>query len=288
MKPGHFIRVLIIGIFSLLPIVSCWLPEEGNGPVSIIQVYYGDEIVNTDIPVDLGYSSVGYSDDFTFSVKNTSTEASLNLLGLPIIQISGTGFSVKTSPSFLLDPGESSDFTITCEPSEAKNYTGNVYIENDDEIKGDYQFSIAVEAGYGEMTVSSDDGGETQVLEDDEGYLDLGNHLTSSVPFGEDYEYTVLFLIENNSNFTIGLTGDPVIGLSLDTDNSGGDTGTFFVTTPPDNTTIAPGESTLFAVTMSFARLSSGTTVFDVVIPNSNIISGDYNFKVEINTMSIQ
>lgn len=81
---------------------------------------------------DFGGCAIGQFIDKEFFIHNTG-ESPLTLTGNPLVQVTGTGFSVLTQPAVnIIPPGQSVPFTIRFQPGALGNFNGTVSIPHSD------------------------------------------------------------------------------------------------------------------------------------------------------------
>ncbi|MDV7186511.1 LamG-like jellyroll fold domain-containing protein [Lutibacter sp. TH_r2] len=125
----------------------------------------GDNTPSATDDTDFGSVGSGFSVDHTFTIYNTGNNTTtLNLLGTPIVDISGSSdFSIQTQPSSnSIIGGNSLTFVVRYSPSSNGTVFATISITNTDSNEDPYNFSIQ---GTGVVPLTAGPGGITTDLQ---------------------------------------------------------------------------------------------------------------------------
>ncbi len=196
----------------------------------------------------------------TFTIQNTGT-ASLNL-SAPIV--TGTGFSLTSSPTSPVAAGGSTTFQVTFDPSVNGLSTGTISIANDDSDENPYNFSIQ---GIGVDPEIDVQGNGLSIVDGD---------LTPDFTDHTRMPDALVCGGTSSSTFTIFNTGTTTLTLSNPT-FAGGAAADFTLTTAPA-LSVAPGGNTTFTVTCDPSAAGNQNTTLSIV--NNDCDENPYNFLI--------
>jgi alpha-tubulin suppressor-like RCC1 family protein len=113
-----------------------------NTELPEIQVVQGTTPIDNDGSYDFGSLEFMASLDVPFTIKNLG-QVNLELTGIPIVTVSGDGFSVPSQPISPVTPLGSSGFKIRIAPNSLGEYSGDVSIANSDPDENPYTFNVS-------------------------------------------------------------------------------------------------------------------------------------------------
>ncbi len=196
-------------ISSLPQAVLAEINIKGNGVV----ITQGSATASEENHTDFG--SVDKNGGFisrTFVIENLGTE-DLILTGMTLVNISGPNaldFFVSADPASTIPPNSSTSFSIMFDPSATGIHTATVSIPNNDEDENPFTFLIQGTGAAPEINVK---GNGIDISNEDEtpSLSDYTNFGAQDITSGT-IERT--FIIQNNGNSNLILTGDPLIEIS--------------------------------------------------------------------------
>jgi uncharacterized repeat protein (TIGR01451 family) len=217
---------------------------------------------------DFEGATVGYETvEHTFTITNTG-EGVLHLDGDPRVEITGdiADFTVNPQPGEEVDPGETTTFVITFDPTEPGLREATVSISSNDPDDDPYTFDIQGAGTEPEMDVRWNgipipDGNNPPSIAD-------GTDFEGATVGYETVEHT--FTIANTGEGVLYLDGDPRVDIT-------GDTADFTVDPQPDEE-VAPDGTTTFKIT--FAPTAPGLREATVSI-SSNDPDHPYTFNIQ-------
>lgn len=198
--------------------------------IRIVDNSSGGLLVNKYSVVNYGSTVLNNPVDHVFMIHNDGN-ATLSITN-PTMIVSGTGFSLASSPPSSIAAGGSGSFTVRFLSATAGTFNGSISINNNDPNNNPFPFSVTATASTQQVPRIrvTDDGGTT-------------------LPHGSIYHFgTVLasqwvertFRIWNDGNATLSLGGI-----------SGGGTGFSVIQSPPSS--ISPGASGTFRISFTSA-----------------------------------
>ncbi|HEX7260226.1 MAG TPA: choice-of-anchor D domain-containing protein, partial [Luteolibacter sp.] len=214
----------------------------------------------TDIPdagsIDYGNVLVGTSSSFTYTIKNTGDG---DLIGISITK-SGANeadFTIITPPAATVVPGDSTTFVLEFTPGGTGSRSAAIQIANDDSDESPFDINLTGIGTTPEISVEQP--------------------LATDIPNAGSQSYgSVLVGTGSSLTYTIKNTGDgDLTGISII--KSGTHAADFTVTTPPA-ATVAPGDSTTFA--LEFTPGAVGTRSAAIHIVNND--SDENPFGIEV------
>lgn len=187
-----------------------------------ISVWDGQAPVAPSALVDLGHTPLAMPLEHTFTIINQG-EAAL-LLDSPILP---TGWELAAAPAAELAPSGSTSFTIRLPAAAAGRYSGHIVLPSNDPWAGLFTFGVTAAVALPELQVSV---GEQRLA--DGGRLAFGN-----TPIGTPVDRVITITNAGSADLTLG----PDILLPDG----------YTLQAPPDQYTLAPGQSTQFTVRLT-------------------------------------
>ena len=206
----------------------------------------------------------------TYEIRNVGGDV-LSLTGNPIVTLDNDGHSyleIISQPALsVLQPGESTTFTVSYQSAAAGYHTGTITIENDDPFNETYSFAIGAAVSGPVMLVRGNamnilNGDNTASMSD---FTDFGtiNYNTSR---------TRSFEVRNNGTTNLLLTGNPRVVIT-------GDDAAYFDVSSQPQATVTPGQGRPFSVRFT----GSAVGVFNAIVSIENNDPGAslYYFHVQ-------
>jgi hypothetical protein len=207
----------------------------------------------------------------TFVIHNNGTGV-LNLNGSPLVSINGANaddFTLLDNPHPSIDRGDSTEFVIKFDPSDAGLRTATVSIANDDPDENPYVFDIQ---GYGTAASEMDVLGNNMSIADGDttpspaNLTDFGDVRVD----GEGIAHT--FVIHNTGNGVLRLSGSPLIRIS-------GPNADDFTLLDSPRSSIDGGDSTEFVI--RFVPNDEGLRTAKIRIVNNDTDEVLYDFAIQ-------
>lgn len=219
-----------------------------------ISLSIGGVPIPSESTVAVDSTALGHSVDEIFTISNTG-DFELNLTGSPAVTVTGD-FAIASYPSAsILQPGESTTFTIRFTPSVYGVSYGTVVIPSSDLLNTPFTFQVmgntsAPVIGLRRGLIAIANGGSVPTD-------------TTFVGLYRDISYKIY----NYGESPLQLTGSPRVTA----------TGSYSVQTQPDSV-IAGGSLSIFVIrfTPTSAGLSSGT----ISIENNDLLRNPFTFVV--------
>jgi hypothetical protein len=209
--------------------------------------------------ITVGSSLVGTPKDIVFTIENTGGYE-LNLIGNPIVNVTGSSLELKSDAPSVIPAGGSSTFTITFNPQSETLYTGGISIANSDLNENPYNFTINGSGGGApEMHVYS---GATEIYDITSVNYFLGYGIINQTN-------SLYFAIRNQGSGNLYLTGSPRVVV----------TGAAFSLNTDAPSIIAPGE--IKGVTINFTPTTVGNYFGNILIYNTDNDENPYNFNIQ-------
>ncbi|OKH38450.1 hypothetical protein NIES2119_10505 [[Phormidium ambiguum] IAM M-71] len=204
------------------------------------------------IPVDFGTAHVGKTLNKTFSIRNTSSEETLNITNVTLPK----GFSFEEELPDNLPPNSEQSFTINVDTSTAGTYEGDIIFETNDSDENPFNFVIK-----GTVNEESEiqEGGEVQIFD---GGTEINDGSTNLLDFGIvniEESLSKTFTVKNSSSSETLVLSNLTLpeGFSLE--------GEF-----PE--TVAPNSEANFTIKVDTTQITNweGTFSFDTSDPDRN------------------
>ncbi|MEM7111260.1 MAG: choice-of-anchor D domain-containing protein [Chloroflexota bacterium] len=238
---------------------------QGNG----LSIADGDATPDVVDDTDFGSITIGSTIVKTYTIENLGA-AALNLTGSPAVSVGGTDaadFSVTAAPTTPIAAGTTTTFAVTFSPTTTGAKTAVISLANDDSDENPYTFTISGSSldveidvqGNGQSIVSGDVTPST---------ADATNFGSSPVAVGVTHS----FVIENQGNLTLNLTGSPLVAVM-------GSGAADFVVTAVPAANIAAAGSTSFDIT--FTPSTAGIRSATVSIANNDSDENSYTFAIQ-------
>ncbi len=228
----------------------------------------GDDPPSVANGTDFGGATVGLETvEHTFTIANTG-EGVLHLDGDPLVDITGdtADFTVDPQPDEEVDPGETTTFVITFDPTEPGLREATVSISSNDPDDDPYTFDIQGAGTEPEMEVSWN------------GVPVPDGNNPPSIANGTNFEEATVGLEAVTHTFTIANTGEGVLYLDgTPLVDITGDTADFTVDPQPGEE-VAPDGTTTFVIT--FDPTEPGLREATVSI-SSNDPDHPYTFNIQ-------
>jgi hypothetical protein len=234
----------------------------------------GAQVTGKGVVIALGDSSPGAADGTNFAgvdvnggtktrifkIRNTSGDTITLAPGTQgFISISGANagdFTVIRQPSRIIQPGQTTLFSVRFDPAAAGFSFSTVSFATDDSVDRSFAFdvrgtgiyigAINVFGGAGHAIV---DGAMTTRVADGTRF--------GSVAAAGDVSVTKTFVISNSGVGTLTLTGTPRVSIA------GADSSQFFVATDPAGS-VSPGGTTSFTVTFDPSAVGAQTALVSI------------------------
>lgn len=200
----------------------------------------------------------------TFTIRNTGT-LTLTIGAFTFSGANAGDFTLTTPPNPNILPGNSSNFTVTFDPSAVGLRTANLSFVNNDSDENPYNFAIQGTGTEQEIDVQ---GNLTSIVDNDNtpSLTDWTDFGTTSIGIGVTRTFTILNT--GSSTLTIGAI------------NITGGGGQFVLTTAP-SATVAPGGSTTFDITYTPSGLGASTA--NIQFTNNDSNENPYRFRIQGN-----
>ncbi len=218
----------------------------------------GDTTPDGFTDTDFGQLPVGESITRTFTINNLGNA---NLTVNDIV-VSGSGFALASSASSPVAGGASTSFDVSFTPITDGPVSGSVSIDNNDADENPFDFALAGDAFFPDITVRSD---TTDLINGDTTPDVADNTDFGAVTVGASR--SVQYLILNEGQGTINLTAP------ISVSGAG-----FSVSAQPADTSLAAFENTTF--TVSFDPLNSSAVSGTVSIPSDDVDENPFTFAV--------
>lgn len=217
-------------------------------------------------PTTADWTDFGSTDVTTGSLTRTFTIRNSGTLPLTVGAITFSGanaadFSVTISPNPSIAAGNSSNVTVTFDPSGVGLRTATMSIVNNDSDENPYNFAIQGTGTEQEMDVQ---GNAISIVNND-----ASPSLTDWTDFG-----STGVGVGVTRTFTILNTGTSTLNIGTITFSGG-----LFVLTTPPSATVAPGGSTTFVVTFTPTGLGLAGSTINIVNNDSN--ENPYRFNIQ-------
>ena len=210
------------------------------------------------IPVDFGTAHIGKTLNKTFSIRNTSSEETLNITNVTLPK----GFSFEEELPDSLPPNSEQSFTLNVDTSTVATYEGNIIFETNDSDENPFNFVIK---GTVNEEPEIQEGGEVQIFD---GGTEINDGNTNVLDFGivnVEESLSKTFTIKNSSSSETLVLSNLTLpeGFSLE--------GEF-----PQ--TVAPNSESTFTLKVDTTQVTNweGTFSFDTSDPDRN----PFDFKI--------
>lgn len=240
-----FTNVKLDGVRGVVPPTPNIVVLSDDGGAGSVFIAAGDRTPSLQDGTDFGRVNLSQSMVRTFTIRNTG-DAPLELTGSPRVEIIGNGrarFTVLSTPSGVLRPGESTSFSVLFVPNDTRLKPATIKVLTDDPDQGNYTFKIqargerAPDIGISGRGVAILDGDTTPTPGDATGYSNVNIVRRQK---------TRIFTIVNHGSTTLNLLG---FGDSSDPVRIAGvNASEFVVIEQPTLTTLEPGQMTTFRV----------------------------------------
>lgn len=200
----------------------------------------------------------------TFTIRNTGT-LTLTTGAFSFTGANAGDFTLTTPPNANILPGNSSNFTVTFDPSAVGLRTANLSFVNNDSNENPYNFAIQGTGTEQEIDVQ---GNLTSIVDND---------MTPSLADWTDFGTTSVG-IGVTRTFTILNTGSSTLNVGAITITGGA--GQFVLTVAP-SATVAPGGSTTFDITYTPSGLGAATA--NISFTNNDSNESPYRFRIQGN-----